>query len=56
MVNPGQMVDLEVNLTAPDAFGTYTGYWRMRDPGGVLFGITPTGGTFIVKIKVVATT
>lgn len=56
MVNPGQMVDLEVNLTAPVASGTYTGYWRMRDPGGVLFGITSTGGTFIVKIKVVATT
>ena len=56
MVNPGQMVDLTVNLTAPAAPGTYTGYWRLRDPGGVVFGITPAGGTFLVKIIVVATT
>ena len=54
VVNPGQTVDLSVNLTAPATPGTYTGYWRMRDPGGVLFGITPTGGTFFVKIIVVA--
>ena len=53
VVNPGQTVDLSVNMTAPSASGTYTGYWRMRDPGGVLFGITPAGGTFLVKIVVV---
>jgi hypothetical protein len=56
VVNPGQTVDLTVNLTAPSAPGTYTGYWRLRDPGGVIFGITPAGGTFIVKIIVVANT
>lgn len=54
VVNPGQTVDLAVNLTSPATSGTYTGYWRLRDPGGVLFGITPTGGTFFVKIIVVA--
>ena len=57
VVNPGQWVDLKVEpLKAPAANGTYTGYWRLRDPGGVVFGITPSGGTFIVKIIVVATT
>lgn len=56
VVNPGQMVDLTVNLTAPSSAGTYTGYWRFRDPGGVLFGITPAGGAFIVKVMVVSTT
>jgi hypothetical protein len=56
IVNPGQTVDLTVNLTAPASAGTYTGYWRMRDPGGVLFGITPAGGTFLVKVIVVAST
>jgi hypothetical protein len=56
VVNPGQMVDLTVNMTAPATPGTYTSYWRLRDPGGVLFGITPAGGTFLVKIKVVAIT
>ncbi len=54
VVNPGQTLDITVNLTAPAATGTYTGHWRMRDPGGVVFGITPAGGTFIVKIVVVA--
>jgi hypothetical protein len=54
-VNPGQMVDLTVNLTAPASPGTYTGYWRFRDAGGVLFGITPASGSFIVKVIVVAT-
>ncbi len=56
VVNPGQMVDLTVHLTAPAAPGTYTGYWRLRDPGGVVFGITPAGGTFLVKIIVVSST
>ena len=56
VVNPGQTVDLTVNMIAPAASGTYTSYWRMRDPGGVLFGITPAGGTFLAKIIVVATT
>jgi len=28
----------------------------MRDPGGVVFGITPAAGTFLVKVIVVATT
>ena len=56
VVNPGQMVDLTVNLTAPTASGTYTGFWRLRDPDGVLFGNTPAGGTFLVKVIVAATT
>jgi|GEM_PF-718671 len=55
VVNPGQWVDLTVNLKAPATTGTYTGYWRLRDPGGIIFGITPSGGTFVVKIVVVAT-
>jgi hypothetical protein len=55
-VNPGQTLDITVNMKAPATTGTYTGYWRMRDPGGVVFGITPTAGTFIVKIIVATTT
>jgi len=55
VVNPGQWVDLTVNLKAPSTTGTYSGYWRLRDPGGVIFGITRSGGTFTVKIVVVET-
>jgi hypothetical protein len=50
VVNNGQSVDLTVNMTAPASSGTYTGYWRLRDPGGVLFGIDTATQWFIVKI------
>jgi hypothetical protein len=45
-VNPGQTVDISVNLTAPAASGDYRGDWKLRDAGGVLFS------GFYVKIKV----
>jgi len=45
-VNPGQTVDISVNLTAPASNGDYTGHYRLRDGGGVLFG------KFYVQIKV----
>jgi hypothetical protein len=53
-VAPGQSVDVSVNLTAPAAPGTYTGYWRFRDPNGVYFGIGGAG-SWIVKIIVPVT-
>jgi hypothetical protein len=51
-IAPGQSVDVSVNLTAPNDPGTYTGYWRFRDPNGIYFGI---GGSssWVVKIKVI---
>jgi Ig-like domain-containing protein len=36
-VNPGQTVDISVNLTAPAANGSYTGNWGMRNASGVIF-------------------
>lgn len=56
IVNPGQEIDLTVNLKAPATNGTYTGAWRLRDPGGVVFGIIPADGPFFVKIVVVTPT
>lgn len=52
-VAPGEMVDITVNMTAPTTPGTYTGYWKLRNASGVLFGVG-TGGTsaFIIKIVV----
>ena len=45
-VNPGQTIDISVNLTAPATPGDYTGNWKIRDASGVLFG------KFYVQIKV----
>jgi hypothetical protein len=52
-VNPGQTIDLSVNMTAPNQNGHYTGYWKLRDPVGVLFGIgAQAQGSFWVDINV----
>ena len=45
-VNPGQTVDISVNLTAPGSVDNYRGNWKLRDASGVLFG------QFYVDIKV----
>lgn len=47
-VNPGQTVDLSVDLTAPAKEGDYTGNWGLRNASGVTFG------HFWVKISVEA--
>jgi hypothetical protein len=46
---PGDEVDISVDLTAPADEGTYTGYWRLMRPGGEAFGMRG-----FVRIKVVA--
>lgn len=52
-VNPGQSVDISVDLTAPATTGTFRGNWQLRDPSDVLFGIeNSTSGLFWVEIKV----
>lgn len=51
-VEPGQTVDLSVNLTAPNAAGTYKGNWMLRDRDG-RFGIgAGASNPFWVQIKV----
>lgn len=53
-VGPGQDVELSVNLTAPATNGSYRGYWRIRNPSGVLIPILggTQGKSFFVDIKV----
>lgn len=53
-VGPGQEVDLSVNLTAPATGGSYRGYWRIRNPSGILIPILggTQGKSFFVDIKV----
>jgi hypothetical protein len=45
-VNPGQTVDISINLKAPSTPGTYIGNWKLRNAAGVTFA------TFYVDIKV----
>ena len=53
-VNPGEEVDVSVNLTAPGSGGTYRGNWKLKDPSDVVFGVeNSTAGYFWVEIKVV---
>jgi hypothetical protein len=52
-VNPGQTIDLSVEMSAPDNNGDYQGYWRLRNAAGALFGIgAQAQGAFWVKIRV----
>lgn len=53
-LNPGQEIDLEVNLTAPATPGSYKGYWRIVTNGNVLVPVVNgnQGKTFFVDIKV----
>jgi hypothetical protein len=55
-VNPGQEVDLEVNLTAPNTPGNYRGYWRVVSNNNVLVPMLNgyQGRAFYVDIKVQA--
>jgi hypothetical protein len=52
-VNPGQNVDVSVDMTAPASEGTYQGNWKLREPGDELFGIdNSSSGLFWVEIEV----
>jgi hypothetical protein len=52
-VNPGQFIDLSVDMTAPDNNGSYQGYWKLRDPAGNTFGNGAQAQTpFWVEINV----
>ena len=53
-LNPGQEIDLDVNLTAPATAGNYRGYWRIMTNGSVLVPIVDgyQGKSFYVDIKV----
>ena len=50
-VPPGAMIDISVQLKAPNATGSYRGYWRFQDSQGGDFGLT-SGGSVWVDIKV----
>ena len=54
--DPGQSVDLSVEMKAPETQGTYQSWWKLRNPSGVLFGIGPNSDSgFWVRIIVEGT-
>jgi len=53
-VAPGQTVDLSVSMTAPNAPGTFIGYWELRSASGSWFGIG-SGYSHSFWVKIVTT-
>lgn len=52
-VNPGETIDVSVNMVSPSQEGHYRGYWKLRNASGVLFGIgTQATTSFWVDINV----
>lgn len=56
-VQPGQVANVSLNLTAPAAPGSYRGYWMLKNANGALFGIGPQAShAWWLEIRVVAPT
>jgi hypothetical protein len=51
-VSPGQTVDLAVNLEAPTKSGSYTGYWKLRNNGGALYGVGAGNASLYADVRV----
>ena len=51
-VAPGQVIDISIPMKAPSTDGSYRGNWKLRDAGGLLFGLGNTGANFYVDIRV----
>lgn len=48
-VEPGKIIDITIQMKAPDTAGSYKGFWKIKNPNGTVFG--PGGnGSFWVKI------
>lgn len=55
IVQPGQTIDLSIDMTAPEPTGTYQGFWRLQSDQGEFFGIGSSGEqSFWVRINVVS--
>ena len=55
-VAPGQTVQISIDLKAPNSAGSHKGNFKLRDAGGVLFGIGANDGTFWAQIMVTGDT
>ncbi|HEY3312407.1 MAG TPA: NBR1-Ig-like domain-containing protein [Anaerolineales bacterium] len=52
VVNPGDTIDLSVDMTAPSADGSYAGFWHISTPFGGYMGVAPYNQSLLVKITV----
>ncbi len=52
-IQPGETLDISVNLVAPAETGTYQGFWKLRNVRGEGFGVGEYSKAFWVKINVV---
>lgn len=53
-VEPGETIDVSVDLQAPEETGTYQGFWKLRNASGQEFGTGEDASkAFWVKIEVV---
>lgn len=56
-VAPGTLINVSVDLVAPNEPGSYRGDFKFKDASGTVFGINPNAaGSIYVKISVVAAT
>ena len=54
VVEPGEYIDITVDMTAPSAAGIYQSNWILKAPDNTIFGLGPTGTSpFWVRIEVV---
>jgi hypothetical protein len=51
-VYPGQTVDLAVNLDSPTKSGSYTGYWKLRNSSGALYGVGAGDASLYADVRV----
>ncbi len=54
VVNPGDSLDLSIEMTAPNTDGNYAGYWHIATPYGGYMGVGSYNQSLIVKITVTA--
>lgn len=53
-VNPGETVEIRLDLVAPSGITSSTGYWVLSDPAGNLFGLGVDGAqplSVVIQIK-----
>ncbi len=51
-IAPGDTIDVSIEFVAPDDPGNHTGYWKLENDEGGVFGIGASGSPFWVEIDI----